>query len=110
MARAVPSGSGADLRPSQPLETLRALMEQVEAIKAEREVTESELKHANFDMKGVFLKALAKDGAISESALSIETLGKGLQPLQSQVAQSLERQRGLIAQIQVLILSAVSSC
>lgn len=101
MRVAVPTGSGVDLTPSQPLETLRKLMEEVEAIKVEREVTESELKSTTFDMKGVFLRALAQDGAISEAAVSIETLGKGLQPLQSQVTHSLERQKELIAKIQV---------
>lgn len=96
----MPTGNGVSLTPSKPLETLRNLMEDVETIKAEREVIESELKSATFDMKGVFLRALGQDGAISEPALSMETLGKGLLPLQQQVDQSLERQRNLVASIQ----------
>jgi len=83
-------------------------MEQVEAIKAEREVTESELKSSTFDMKGVFLRALAQDGRIGEPEISMETLGKGLQPLQQQVTQSIERQQALILEIQVSYLLALA--
>lgn len=76
-------------------------MEEVETIKAERDAIESELKGATSDMKDMFLEALAKDGAINESALSVEALGGEFGSLQRQVRDSVEKQEDLIARIQV---------
>lgn len=73
----------------------------METIKAERDVIESELKSATTDMKDVFLTALAKDGAISEAPISVETLGRVYGPLQKQVAESIEKQASLISRIRV---------
>ncbi|XP_044258227.1 programmed cell death 6-interacting protein [Tribolium madens] len=97
---AVPQGSSGTVTNSSAVNTLRQLMEEVETIKAERDVIESELKNTNFDMKTKFLSALAKDGAISEPALSVENLGQIYGPLQKQVRESIEKQEGLIAKIQ----------
>ncbi|CAH0558884.1 unnamed protein product [Brassicogethes aeneus] len=94
------SGSTGNVENSSAVVTLRQLMEEVETIKAERDVIESELKSAATDMKGVFLSALSKDGAISEAPLSVETLGKTYGPLQKQVAESVQRQAGLVDRIQ----------
>lgn len=74
---------------------------QVETIKAERDVIESELKSATLDMKDTFLQALSKDGAINEPAVSVETLGQTFGPLQKQVKESIEKQEGLIERIKV---------
>ena len=84
---------------------LRQLMEEVETIKAERDVIESELKNASFDMKSTFLSALSKDGAITEPALSVESLGQVYGPLQKQVRESIAKQEGLIERIQVRHIS-----
>jgi hypothetical protein len=73
----------------------------VETIKAERDTIECELKSATIDMKSKFLNALAQDGAISEHAMSVESLGMAYGPLQRQVKESLQKQEALVADIQV---------
>lgn len=73
----------------------------VETLKTERDVIESELKSTTIDMKTTFLSALAKDGAIDEPNLSVESIGKSYGPLQKQVRDSVSRQEQLIAEIQV---------
>lgn len=73
----------------------------MEIIKAERDAIESELKSATLDMKSKFLNALAQDGAISEHAMSVESLGMIYGPLQRQVKESLQKQEALVADIQV---------
>lgn len=102
MQNAVPSSGpqGTSVQQSPAVQQLRKLMEDVATIKAEREVIESELKSATTDMKSSFLNALAADGAISEAALSTETLGRMYGPLQKQVQESLQRQEVLVASIQ----------
>lgn len=69
-------------------------------MKAERDVIESELKSATLDMKSTFLSALAKDGAISEPQMSVESLGQVYGPLQKQVKDSIGRQEQLVSDIQ----------
>ncbi|XP_015590239.1 programmed cell death 6-interacting protein [Cephus cinctus] len=98
LASAVPIGSG--VQESRVVFELRRLMEEVETIKAERDVIESELKSATTDMKTSFLSALAKDGTIDEPNLSVESIGKCYGPLQKQVRESLARQEELISNIQ----------
>lgn len=98
---AVPAGSGANVGNSSAVTTLRSLMEEVETLKAERDVIEAELKDTTFDMKSVFLKALAKDGSISEPGMSVELLGEKYGPLQKQVKESILTQEELIPKIQV---------
>ncbi|KAL7647253.1 UNVERIFIED_CONTAM: hypothetical protein RMT77_002511 [Armadillidium vulgare] len=92
------STSGSSSSPA--VTKLRKLMEDVEAIKAERDVIESELKGGEIDMKEVFLTALAQDGAINEPALSVSSLGRVFGPLQKQVQESITRQESLVAEIQ----------
>lgn len=98
---AIPQATSNTVENSSAVIKLRQLMEQVETIKAERDVIESELKSATIDMKDVFLGALAKDGAISEPAMSIESLGQIYGPLQKQVKESVERQATLMEDIRV---------
>jgi programmed cell death 6-interacting protein len=98
---AVPQGSSGNVTNSSAVTALRQLMEEVETIKAERDAIESELKDTNFDMKSVFLSALAKDGAVSEPVLSVENLGQTYGPLQKQVKESVQKQEGLVERIQV---------
>ncbi|CAD1468990.1 unnamed protein product [Heterotrigona itama] len=94
----VPTGSA--VRESHTVAQLRKLMEDVETLKTERDVIESELKCATTDMKATFLSALAKDGGIDEPNLSVESIGKTYGPLQKQVRDSVARQEQLIAEIQ----------
>ncbi|XP_029047406.2 programmed cell death 6-interacting protein [Osmia bicornis bicornis] len=98
LINAVPAGSA--VQESNIVAKLRKLMEDVETLKAERDVIESELKSATTDMKTTFLSALAKDGAIDEPNLSVESIGKAYGPLQKQVRESVARQEQLIAEIQ----------
>ncbi|XP_018017189.1 programmed cell death 6-interacting protein-like [Hyalella azteca] len=101
LASSLPSpSSGGASGDSPPVVTLRKLMEEVEAIKAEREVIENELKCATVNISEVFLAALAADGAINEPALSTEKLGEVFRDMQRQVSDSLTRQERLIVNIQ----------
>ncbi|KAJ1520851.1 hypothetical protein ONE63_003939 [Megalurothrips usitatus] len=101
MESAVPSASSTGVNSSgAAFCRLKQLMEDVEAIKAERTVVESELKSATIDMKSTFLSALAQDGAINETAISMESLGRAFGPLQQQVKDSLQRQERLVAEVQ----------
>jgi len=97
---AVPSAGGNVDPNSSSVRKLKDLMEAVETIKAERDVIESELKSSSFNMKDEFLQALQKDGAIDEPALSLARIGQILQPLQSQVKESIERQKVLVSEIE----------
>lgn len=97
---AVPAAGG-NIDPNcQSVQKLKSLMEAVETIKAERDAIELELKSATFNMKDEFLSALQKDGAIDEPAISLAQIGRVLNPLQSQVKESLERQATLVSDIQ----------
>lgn len=102
LARSLPSPSAGSSsgKDSVPVKRLRQLMSEVEAIKTEREVMESELKSATVDMRESFLSALAADGAINEPALSTEKLGAVYKDLQRQVTDNLTRQEKLIVNIQ----------
>ena len=104
ITKALPSATGSlssGVISSAPTKRLRELMEQVEGIKNEREVIESELKSVAFtEMKSKFLKALSEDGAINEGALSAESLGQVYGPLQKQVRDSKVRQESLLTEVQ----------
>ena len=63
---------------------LKELMEEVETLKAERTVIESELKNTAPDMKIVFQQAAA-NGSLNEPLISAQSLGKTFGPLQQQV-------------------------
>ncbi|XP_045605029.2 programmed cell death 6-interacting protein isoform X1 [Procambarus clarkii] len=100
LAASLPT-AGASTNGSNPaIQKLKQLMEDVETLKAERDVIECELKSATIDMKDVFLNALSQDGTINEPAISTESLGRVFGPLQKQVKESVERQEGLVKNIQ----------
>lgn len=101
--RAIPAGTqaGTSVRDSNCFRQLHKLMDDVEAIKNEREVIESELRNASFsEMKNKFLAALVQDGAINELALSTESLGEVYGPLQKQIRESKTRQEQILADVQ----------
>ena len=87
---AVPSGGGSNGSGLPIARKLRGQMEDVETIKAERAVIESEFKGTTPDMKSVFLNMLNKDGVISEEPVSIESLNRAFGPLQKQVCSTLK--------------------
>ncbi|XP_061390157.1 programmed cell death 6-interacting protein [Musca vetustissima] len=101
LQQAMPASGGSVDPNCASVQKLKQLMEAVETIKAERDVIESELKSATFDMKNEFLEALRKDGAIDEPALSLKRIGETLQPLQQQIKDSIERQQALVSDIQI---------
>merc|ERR1719336_2488722 len=80
---------------------LKQLMEDVDTLKAERSVVESELKATNPDMKPVFLQAAA-NGTLNEQLISAQSLGRAFGPLQQQVTDSITRQEQIIAEVQDL--------
>lgn len=100
LQNACPSGHGANISGCSSVQELRRLMNSVETIKVEREVIESEIKSATVDLKEQFLSALAQDGAINESSISVGAIGKALAPLQTQAKDNITRQETLIADIQ----------
>jgi len=85
MESALPSGGSSNTVGLPIAQKLREQLEDVETIKAERAVIESEIKGTKPDMKTVFLNIYAKDGVISEEQVSLESLGRGFGPLQKQV-------------------------
>jgi len=112
-ALALLSKSDADIEASLPsaspvaalqglpvVQQLRGLMQTVETIKAERDVTESQLKEAPCDMSSKFMTALSQDGAINEEQLSEEHLDRVYGQLRQQVTDSIRRQETLLEQIQ----------
>jgi len=99
LAQHLPSGAGGSGGSSTS--RLKELMEEVETLKAERAVMESELKGTNPDMKTVFLQAAA-NGTLNEPVLSVQSLGRSFGPLQAQVGESVTRQEKIIAEVQDL--------
>ncbi|XP_012269159.2 programmed cell death 6-interacting protein [Athalia rosae] len=98
LSNTVPAGSA--LQESGAVSQLRKLMEDVETLKAERDVIESELKSVTTDMKATFLSALSEDGAIDEPNMSVENIGQLYGPLQKQVRDSIAHQESLVSHIQ----------
>ena len=82
LAAKLPSGAGGS--GGSTTNRLKELMEEVETLKAERAVIESELKGTNPDMKTVFLQAAA-NGNLNEPLISAQSLGKAFGPFQQQV-------------------------
>jgi len=69
---------------------------------------ESELNSPTADIQAKFLTALAQDGAINETNLSVEALGRAYGQLQKQVQDSLTRQESLIGEIQVMLTNTLA--
>ncbi|XP_041773972.1 programmed cell death 6-interacting protein [Anopheles merus] len=102
LAKEIPSagaGSNSQASNSSAAQTLRALMESVETMKAERECIESELKGLTIDLKDRFLSALSTEGVINEPAISLSEIGKVIGPLQEQVGETLARQQVLSTEV-----------
>ncbi|XP_059160822.1 programmed cell death 6-interacting protein-like isoform X2 [Physella acuta] len=98
---ALPAASAAaSLQNSPVVKHLRELLEQVNTIKAERDVIESEIKDAKFDISSKFFAALATEGMINEESISLSELDRTYTPLREQVSDSIHRQEILLSQIQ----------
>ena len=70
LASSLPKGSG-----GSSTSRLKELMEEVETLKAERAVIESELRSTNPEMQSVFLAAAAA-GSLNEANISLASLGQ----------------------------------
>ena len=64
---------------------LKALCENVETLKAERQAIEAEIKSTNPDMKNIFLSTHAGHDVINEEEMSKETLNRAFSGLIEQV-------------------------
>jgi len=93
----LPAGNGGGGGPAAS--RLKELMEEVETVKAERVVIESEIKTTNPEMKSVFLSAAAS-GELNEPVISAQSLGRVFTPFRNQVSENIEKQEKLIAEIQ----------
>ncbi|XP_069122186.1 LOW QUALITY PROTEIN: programmed cell death 6-interacting protein-like [Argopecten irradians] len=101
LERSIPSsGGGSGQQSSQAIQSLRQMMEEVETMKAERDVMESEIKDATFDMTGKFLSAMAAEGLINEESISVAELDRTFGPLRQQVTTSVQNQELLLGKIQ----------
>ncbi|KAI0233522.1 Programmed cell death 6-interacting protein [Lamellibrachia satsuma] len=99
--KALPSSSPvASLKGSPVVQELTKLVEEVETIKAERDVIEKEIKEAKSDLSSKFMRSLAQDGAVDEETLSTQELDNLYSPLREQVSDSLHRQELLLSKIQ----------
>jgi len=98
----VGSNSSVNFANSTAADKLKHLMEEVEILKNERDVIETELKCATTDMKSKFLNALSEEGSIHEANLSTESLDQSYGHLQAQIRDSQAKQEKLLSNIQVV--------
>ncbi|ELT89341.1 hypothetical protein CAPTEDRAFT_127570 [Capitella teleta] len=85
------------------VQQLRSLMQQVDGLKAERQVTETQLKEteSSTNMTSQLLSALGQDGALSNGeVLSAQQLDAIFSPLRKQVTESIQRQEQILANVQ----------
>lgn len=80
---------------------LRSQLNQLEALKRERETMESEIKGVTFDMRTTFLTALGQSGAINEEQLSLSQLATLYGEYNSKVQKSIGTQEEVLGQVQV---------
>ena len=101
LEKGLPSaGSSGGLQNNSAVQQLKKMMEEIETIKAEREVVETQIKDATFDMSSKFFSAMASDGLIDEESISVRELDRTYSPLREQVNDSIQRQEMLMARIQ----------
>uniref|UniRef100_A0A8C8D528 BRO1 domain-containing protein n=1 Tax=Oncorhynchus tshawytscha TaxID=74940 RepID=A0A8C8D528_ONCTS len=101
LTAAIPSANPAKtLQGSEVVSVLRSQLSQLELVKREREVLETEIKGVTFDMSSSFLTALAQDGAINEEALSMSQLDQSYGSYSQRVQASLRSQEELLGNVQ----------
>ncbi|KAJ8291105.1 hypothetical protein GJAV_G00021460 [Gymnothorax javanicus] len=100
---AIPSANAAGtLQGSEVVTNLRALLDQVDEMKKDRERIESSVKSVELDMTATFMSAVAQGGTINEEALSSQHLDSTYGPYSQEVQKSLTTQEELLAKVQVL--------
>ncbi|XP_055732521.1 programmed cell death 6-interacting protein isoform X1 [Salvelinus fontinalis] len=101
LTAAIPSANPAKtLQGSEVVSVLRSQLSQLEEVKREREVLETEIKGVTFDMSSSFLTALAQDGAINEESLSMSQLDQSYGSYSQRVQASLRSQEELLGNVQ----------
>jgi hypothetical protein len=85
MENSLPASAQSQVKSSPAVTKLKQHCEDVETLKAERQVIEAEIKGTNPDMKSIFLNTYAREGSISEQTMSTEALGHAFSSLQNQV-------------------------
>lgn len=104
LSNALPSSGGNALgamKDSGVVRQLRSLMEELDTVKAERQAMEAELKPMQLDMRNDFMRLLKQNPlAPNLDAVSLESTGQRLQPLQRQVRESVQKQEQLMSQVQ----------
>jgi len=93
------SSSGDAISNSPNVAKLKALCENVETLKAERQAIEAEIKSTNPDMKNIFLSTHAGHDVINEEEMSKETLNRAFSGLIEQVNDSVQRQEGILKEM-----------
>lgn len=97
---ACPIGSDGNILNCHSARKLRTLMDNIDAIKTDREIIESELKSATVDLKDQFLNALEKDGGNNQSKIGDNSIRKIFAPLCKRVDENLFQQDVLTEHIQ----------
>ena len=98
MENSLPAGSN-QVKGGPTASRLKSLCEDIETIKAERQVIEAEFKNTDPEMKNTFLNIHAKEGVINEQELSNETLNRAFGSLIEQIEDSLKRQESILKEM-----------
>ena len=96
---AIPSVEGVDL-PKTVAELLRGQMKEVELIKSERIVLESEVNGINPDMRSIFMNIYSKERAIDEEEITKNNLDKEFDLLQTNIQVNIAKQNELMSRIE----------
>ncbi|KAK6053898.1 BRO1-like domain protein, partial [Cooperia oncophora] len=85
---------------SEAVTKLRALMNQVQEIKVQREKLEKDFKSVHCDIADDLLRALAESQILNEEQISKEKIQEIYGPLKEQVEQSIKQQDHIMAEVQ----------
>ncbi|KAI0984149.1 hypothetical protein GJ496_000680 [Pomphorhynchus laevis] len=97
----LPASSPLHIRNQYIVKELQRLCEEVETLKAERQVIESELNSQPIDaMQADFINSFSARPNVDQGLLIAEKLEECYQPLKQQVSDSLARQEQLVSNIQ----------
>ncbi|KAL7673120.1 hypothetical protein ACOME3_007991 [Neoechinorhynchus agilis] len=95
-----PATSQAALKNHYIVKELRRLCEEVETVKAERQVLEAELKHQGDSVQADFVNTFQSQPHTDQNAFIAAKIDSVFRPLRKQVSDSLSRQERLVDNIQ----------
>ncbi|VDK65111.1 unnamed protein product [Cylicostephanus goldi] len=87
---------------TEAVEKLKALMNQVQELKVQREKLEKEFKDVRSDIANDLLKALAESQILNEEQISKEKIQQIYGPLKEKVEASIKQQENMMAEVQVM--------